>query len=87
MQVRLFNWFGRDFIEISAEGKAGTTADAATEELFDRSEKKLKAHGFSLDDAVRVRLWGRDRDARTLATTARSKILAENRRVASSSFI
>jgi enamine deaminase RidA (YjgF/YER057c/UK114 family) len=32
-------------------------------------------------------VWGRDREARTLATAARSKILTKNRRAASSSFI
>jgi enamine deaminase RidA (YjgF/YER057c/UK114 family) len=87
MQVRLFNWLGREFIEISGEGKAGIAADRATEELFNRFEKKLKAHDFSLDDAVRVRVWGRDKAARVLATAARAKILVGNHRVASSSFI
>jgi enamine deaminase RidA (YjgF/YER057c/UK114 family) len=87
MQVRLFNWLGREFIEISGEGKAGIAADRATEELFNRFEKKLRAHDFSLDDAVRVRVWGRDKTARVLATAVRAKILVGNHRVASSSFI
>ena len=87
MQVRFFNWLGREFIEISGEGKAGIAADRATEELFDKFEKRLGAHNFSLDDAVRLRVWGRDQNARTLATAARSRVLTGNRRVASSSFI
>lgn len=87
MQVRLFKWLGREFIALRGEGKAGATADAALAELFDRFEKSLNAQGFSLDDVVRVRVWGRDKDARTLATAARSKILTGKRRSASSSFI
>jgi len=87
MQVRLFNWLGREFIEISGEGKAGIAADRATEDLFDRFGKTLGAHDCSLDDAVRVRVWGRDRNARMLATAARSRVLTGKRRMASSSFI
>lgn len=87
MQVRLFNWLGREFIEICGEGKAGLAADAAAEELFHRFDQKVEFHGFSPDDAVRVRVWGRDRDARTQATAARSRVLSGKRRVASSSFI
>ncbi len=87
MQVRLFNWLGREFIEVSGEGKSGIATDTATEELFDRFTATLEARGFSLNDAVRVRVWGRDKDGRTRAAAARSRILAGNRRVASSSFI
>lgn len=87
MQVRLFHWCGREFIEIFGEGKSGAAADAATADLFDRFQKTLGTHGFSRDDAVRLRVWGRDKDARTRATAARSKILTGKRRVASSSFI
>jgi enamine deaminase RidA (YjgF/YER057c/UK114 family) len=55
--------------------------------LFQQCEAALKTHGLSLANATRIRVWGRDRDARTLATAARSKILTGNRRAASSSFI
>ena len=47
----------------------------------------MKTHGLSLENAVRVRVWARDRNARTLATAARSKILTGGKRAASSSFI
>ncbi len=62
-------------------------ADVATAELFEKFETELKASGFSLDNTARIRVWGRDKDARTLATAARSKILTGNRKAASSSFI
>ena len=87
MQVRLFRWLDREFVEIVAEGRGGVAADVAIDELFQKFDNELKAHGLSLDHAVRVRVWGRDKDARTLATAARSKILTGKRKVASSSFV
>ena len=87
MKARYFSWLDREFIEISAEGRAGAPADVATSELFEKFETELKASGLSLDNAARIRVWGRDKDARTLATAARSKILSGNRKAASASFI
>ncbi|MDH3446403.1 MAG: hypothetical protein OEN50_20965, partial [Deltaproteobacteria bacterium] len=57
------------------------------DELFRRFEDELKPHNLSLNNAVRVRVWGRDKNARTNATASRSKILTGGRRAASSSFI
>ncbi len=57
MNERFFGWLGRDFIEISAEGRAGLQADGATIALFQRLETELQSHGWSLDDVVRVRVW------------------------------
>jgi len=87
MQVRLFNWLGREFVEIVGEGQDGLAADIATEQLFQRFATELQSHGLSLEDTVRIRVRGRDKDARMLATAARSKILTGQRKAASSSFI
>ena len=87
MKVKLFNWLGRDFIEIAAEGKPVLSADIATAQLLEKFDMELHTYGLSLDDTVRIRVWGRDRDARALATAARSKILTGQRKAASSSFI
>src|SRR5262245_12177397 len=87
MKVRLFNWLNRDFVEIVGEGQDNLPADMATEQLFGKFEASLKLQGLSFDDVARIRVWGRDRNARTLATAARSKILTGQRRAASSSFI
>ena len=87
MQVRLFRWLEREFVEIAAAGRDGVGADAATDELFRKIEAELRAHGLSLDHCVRVRVWGRDKNARALATAARSKLLTGARKAASSSFI
>src|SRR6266540_2904254 len=87
MKSRLFTWLGRDFIEMIGKGKAGVPPDVATQDLFGTFESELRSHGFSLENTARIRVWGRDKDARTLATSARSKILTGERKAASSSFI
>jgi hypothetical protein len=87
MKSRLFTWLGREFIEIIGEGKAGVAPDVATQDLFVRFDRELRSHNFSPENATRIRVWGRDKDARTLATAARSKILTGQRKLASSSFI
>ena len=65
MKTKYFSWLDRDFIEISAEGRAGVPADLATAELFEKFETELKASGLSLDNTARIRVWGRDKDARS----------------------
>ena len=87
VKVKLFSWLGRDFVEIVGEGWAGWAPDIAVDQLFHNFETELQSHGLSLDDAVRVRVWGRDKDGRILATAARAKILTGKRKAASSSFI
>jgi enamine deaminase RidA (YjgF/YER057c/UK114 family) len=87
MKTKLFSWLGKEFVEIIGEGKAGAPPDSSANELFRQFEAELKSHGLSLDNTARIRVWGRDRDARTLATAARSKILTGKRKAASSSFI
>jgi len=57
-----------------------------TVSLFRSFEQELKAHGLSLENTVRTRLWGRDREARNLGTAARSKILTGSAKAASSSY-
>jgi enamine deaminase RidA (YjgF/YER057c/UK114 family) len=87
MKTKLFSWLGTEFVEIIGEAKAGAPPDSSVNELFRQFEAELKSHGLSLDNTARIRVWGRDKDARTLATAARSKILTGNRKAASSSFI
>jgi enamine deaminase RidA (YjgF/YER057c/UK114 family) len=88
METKIFSWQSREFVEIIGEGNnAGTAPGSAVRELFERFDGALKSHGLLLENTVRIRVWGRDREARTLATAARSKILTGKRRAASSSFI
>jgi enamine deaminase RidA (YjgF/YER057c/UK114 family) len=87
MKTKIFNWLGREFVEIVGEGEAGAPPDGAVNDLFRQFEAELKVQGLSLDNTARIRVWGRDKEARTLATAARSKILTGKRKAASSSFI
>lgn len=87
METKLFTWLGREFVEITGEAKAGASVESATAELFAQLDGALKSHGLSLDNTARIRVFGQDRQARTDATLARSKILSGSRRAASSSFI
>ena len=87
MKAKLFTWLGREFVEIVGEGAASAPPDGAAQELFRQFEAELKNYYLSLDHTARIRVWGKDRDARTLATAQRSKILTGKRKAASSSFI
>lgn len=86
MKTKLFSWLGREFVEIVGEGKAGESPENAAIGLFQQFDTELKSRGLSLANTARIRVWGRDKEARTLATTVRSKILTGTRKAASSSF-
>lgn len=87
METNLFSWLGREFVAICGEARAGASVESATAKLFQNFADTLSPLGLSLDNTVRIRVFGRDRQARTDATLARSKILSGSRRAASSSFI
>ena len=87
MQKKIFSWLGGEFIELSGEARAGTSIEEETVSLFRSFEQELKTHGLSLQNTVRTRLWGRDREARNLGTAARSKILTGSAKAASSSYV
>lgn len=87
MRKKIFNWLGHEFIELSGEAVAGADPAAEARELFHRFDLELQAHGLSLDNTVRSRLWGRDRASRDAASTERVRILSGKARSASSSYI
>jgi enamine deaminase RidA (YjgF/YER057c/UK114 family) len=87
MQKRIFSWLGREWIELSGEARPGTSVEEETTSRFRNFDQELKAHGLSLENTVRTRLWGRDREARNLGTAARSKILAGSSKASSSSYV
>jgi len=87
VQKKIFSWLGEEFIELSGEARPGTSIEEETVFLFRSFEQELKTHGLSLQNTVRTRLWGRDREARNLGTAARSKILTGSAKAASSSYV
>jgi enamine deaminase RidA (YjgF/YER057c/UK114 family) len=87
MRKRIFSWLGKDFIELSGEASPAAAAGLEAQELFRRFDQELRFHGLSLDNTVRSRLWGRDRESRDLGSNERVKILSAKARSASSSYI
>jgi enamine deaminase RidA (YjgF/YER057c/UK114 family) len=87
MRKKIFTWLGKEFVELSGEAKPAANATIEAEELFQRFDQELKSHGLSLDNTVRSRLWGRDRQSRNLGSDARVKTLSGKARSASSSYI
>src|SRR5215475_5223731 len=84
MRTMLYPAFGHEFITVSGESRPGLPPDEAARDLFARCATELQAHGLSLDDTVRTRLWGRDRAARDGGSGERVKILSGKARSASS---
>ncbi len=87
MRKRLFSWLGRNFVELTGEAKPAAAATEEARALFERFDQELRGHELSLDNTVRTRLWGRDRESRDLGSNERVKILSGKARSASSSFI
>jgi enamine deaminase RidA (YjgF/YER057c/UK114 family) len=87
VQKRIFSWLGEEFIELSGEARPVASIEEETAFLFRSFEQELKAHGLSLENTVRTRLWGRNREARNLGTAMRSKILTGSAKAASSSYV
>ena len=87
MQEKIFTWMGKEFIELSGEATPAANASVEAREIFDRFDRELHRHGLTLDNTVRSRLWGRDRQSRDLGSTERVKILSGKARSASSSYI
>jgi hypothetical protein len=87
VQKRIFSWLGREWLELSGEARPGTSVEDDTASLFGSFDQELKVHDLSLENTVRTRLWGKDREARTLGTAARSKILTGRTKASSSSYI
>jgi enamine deaminase RidA (YjgF/YER057c/UK114 family) len=87
VRKKIFNWLGREFIELTGEAKPAADASAEAQEIFQRFDQELRGHGLSLDQTVRSRLWGRDRQSRDLGSNERVKILSGKARSASSSYI
>jgi enamine deaminase RidA (YjgF/YER057c/UK114 family) len=87
MRTTLYPAFHHEFIAVSGESRPGLPPNEATRDLFTRVDTALQAHGLSLEDTVRTRLWGRSRAARDGGSGERVKILAGKARSASSSYI
>jgi enamine deaminase RidA (YjgF/YER057c/UK114 family) len=87
MRLTISRQAGAELAFLSAEGAPAGPADRAAGELLARFDAELRELGLSLDNTIRTRLWGRDREARDLGSRERVNVLSGKRRSASSSFI
>ena len=87
MRMTVYPWQGREFVALSGEGTQGATATDQTTELLGRFDTSLRQVGLSLDNTVRTRLWGVDRDSRDQGGTERVRVLSGRARSSSSSYI
>src|SRR5882724_3421809 len=87
MRKRIFTWLGKEFVELSGEARPAVNATIEAQELFQGINRELQQHDLSLDNTVRSRLWGRDRQSRDFGSNDRVKTLSGKARSASSSYI
>src|SRR5262245_10604904 len=87
MRKRIFSSLEREFVELCGEARAGVTVEGETVDLLRRFEEELKQLELSWENIVRTRLWCRDRETRSPASVARSKILPVNAKASSASYI
>jgi enamine deaminase RidA (YjgF/YER057c/UK114 family) len=86
MRKEVLTWLGREFLLLSSEAKPGANATEATREIFQHFQNELRQTGLFLDNTVRTRLWGRDRESRDEANEERFKTLTGKARSVSSSY-
>jgi enamine deaminase RidA (YjgF/YER057c/UK114 family) len=87
MRKKIFLRHEREFIALSGEGQPGKKVGEETQDLFRQADKELKELSLSLENTVRIRIWGKDGEARNQATAERSRILTERTKASSSSYI
>ncbi len=87
MRKKIFLRHEREFIALSGEAQPGKKVGEETQDLFRRADKELKELSLSLENTVRIRIWGKDGEARNQATAERSRILTERTKASSSSYI
>jgi len=82
----VLTWIAREFLFLSLEAKPQTNATEETREVFQRFQNELQQTGLSLDNTVRTRLWGKDRESRDQANEERFRTLTGKARSVSSSY-
>lgn len=87
MIVKQVAWAGRSLISLLAEGPSGHTPADQLAGVLDAFDERLRGFGLSLENAVRHRLWTRDRRARDESNDIRARLISGYRRCATSSFI
>ena len=87
MRLTIYPWAGREFVRLWGEGEPGRAAPEATRGVLDGFAEALAHHELSLDNAVRTRLFARDRGSRDNGSLARREVFSGRARSSSSGLI
>jgi enamine deaminase RidA (YjgF/YER057c/UK114 family) len=87
MRLTIFPGWGREMVRVWGQGAAGVEAPEATRDVLARIGEGLSAHGLTLDNAVKTRLFARDRASRDNGSLARRDVFSGAARCASSGLI
>lgn len=87
MITKRLQWAGLGLISLYQEGAPGRSPADQLAGVLEACDRRLGEFGLSLENAVRHRLWTRDRRAREESNDIRARLIAGNRRCATSSFI
>ena len=77
----------RELLHVAVAGTAGQATEAQSRDAIARAVAEVELAGIPAGHIVRSRLWGRDAEARQIASNVRLEILGGLRRGASSSFV
>lgn len=80
-------WGGHGLVGLYGEGRRNRSAAEQLADVFASFDQQLLGLGLTLENAVRHRLWTRDRPARDATNEIRASLITGNRRCATSSFI
>jgi enamine deaminase RidA (YjgF/YER057c/UK114 family) len=87
MRLTGYPWLNREFVRVWGMGEASLAAPEATRALLGQFAAALAPWGLSLDNAVRTRLFARDRASRDGGSLARREVFAGRARSASSGLV
>jgi enamine deaminase RidA (YjgF/YER057c/UK114 family) len=87
MIMKQVRWAGLGLVSLYEEGAPDRTPADQLAGVLEACDQRLRGFGLSLENAVRHRLWTRDRRARDESNDIRARLISGNRRCATSSFI
>ena len=87
LRVTISHWLDHEFFTLTGEANPALPATEGVADLLEQYDAVLKEHGLSLQNAVRGRLWGKDRESWREGGRRRFEYLSGEARAASSSYI
>ncbi len=85
--MKRIQWAGHRLVSLYREGRPGSAPADQLVEIVTALDSDLRDAGLSLENAVRHRLWTRDRTSRDGTNEVRARLITDRRRCATSSFI